>query len=68
MAQRLSQALADTASDDALATVLRAFPAAAQVYENLHYEQAGLCRHPLDQAMPAELTTRALLLRLQQRS
>jgi len=67
VALRLAQALADTPSDDALAAVLRAFPTAAQVYENVHYEQAGLCRHTLDQAMPAELKTRALLQRLQQR-
>ena len=68
VAQRLSQALADTASDDALATVLRAFPAAAQVYENMHYEQAGLCRQPLGQAMSAELQARDLLQRLRVRN
>lgn len=67
VAQRLSQTLAQTELDETLDAVLQAFPAAAQVYENLHYAQAGLCRHSLDQAMPAELATRALLQRLRPR-
>ena len=33
-------------------------PAAAALYENLHYGEAGLCRTPLDAAMRAELQAR----------
>ena len=38
-----------------LATLLADSPAAAALYENLHYGDAGLCRSPLDAAMRAEL-------------
>ncbi|MDO5692842.1 MAG: hypothetical protein Q4G70_10235 [Pseudomonadota bacterium] len=33
-------------------------PAAAALYENLHYGDAGLCRSPLDAAMRAEMAAR----------
>lgn len=33
-------------------------PAAATLYENLHYASAGLCRSPLECAVPAEQLTR----------
>ncbi len=33
-------------------------PAAATVYENMFYNEAGLCRSPLDAAMNAELMAR----------
>jgi hypothetical protein len=33
-------------------------PAAATVYENLHYAEAGLCHAPLDQAVAAEVAAR----------
>ncbi|WPB58581.1 hypothetical protein [Xylophilus sp. GOD-11R] len=49
------QSLPRDASTDAL---LIASPAAAIVYENLYYEQAGLCRTPLEPAMAAELAAR----------
>lgn len=44
--------------------ILQRSPAAAQVYENLHYAVAGLSRSPLDAATRAELDARALLARL----
>lgn len=64
VAQRLGQALAEAEGDEALPVVLDAFPAAAQVYENVHYAQAGLCRQRLSHAMSAELQARAVLQRL----
>ena len=39
----------------ALARLLDHYPAAAEVYENLQYAHAGLCRSGLDAAMAAEL-------------
>jgi len=37
-----------------LEAVLNAAPSVAELYENLHYEHAGLCRSPLDAAVQAE--------------
>ncbi len=59
--QQLQRQLADVAMDDALDKLLQAFPAASQVYENLHYEQAGLCRAPLERSLNAEMAASALL-------
>ena len=45
--------LADPGAEfDAL---LRLAPATAEVYENMCYDQAGLCRSPLEPALNAEL-------------
>lgn len=43
---------------ETLEPLLRASPAAAQVYENLHYAHAGLCRSNLELSLQAELTAR----------
>jgi hypothetical protein len=43
--------------------LLAVAPATAEVYENLHYEQAGLCRSPLEAALNAELAAGAALAR-----
>ncbi|MCW7539268.1 hypothetical protein OOT46_15595 [Aquabacterium sp. A7-Y] len=55
VAGRLSQALQELAGEPALEAVLSAFPAAAELYENLNYQHAGLCRSPLEAALNAEL-------------
>ena len=52
---RLTQALADADAHPGLQAVLDAHPAAAELYENLHYGHAGLCRSPLDAALSAEM-------------
>ena len=59
--RRLSDALAQSDSGAELDTVLAEFPAAAQLYENLHYAHAGLCRSPLDPALAAEMQARQWL-------
>ncbi len=41
-----------------LGALLDAHPAAAEVYENLHYDVAGLCRSSLDAATTAERLAR----------
>ena len=58
---QLKQQLQPLVMDDALDRLLLAFPAAATVYENLHYDQAGLCRAPLETALNAEMTASALI-------
>jgi hypothetical protein len=46
-----------------LQAVLAAYPAAAELYENLNYRHAGLCRSPLDSALSAELKARQVIER-----
>lgn len=65
---RLQRALADTLPEPALNAILGAFPAAAEVYENLHYPVSGLSRSPLDQSVDAEMLARKLLAEISQRS
>ena len=53
VAARLAEMLADRDID--WQPLLAQSPAAAALYENLHYADAGLCRSPLDEAMRAEM-------------
>lgn len=48
---------------DMLEPLLRASPAASEVYENMHYLHAGLCRSGLEPSLQAELLTRDALRR-----
>jgi hypothetical protein len=57
----LASELAVAPHDATLQAVLQACPSAAQLYENLHYQHAGLCRASLDAAMAAELAARAAI-------
>lgn len=52
--------LVEFLSDDSVdwQPLLDESPAAATVYENMFYNEAGLCRSPLDAAMNAELQAR----------
>jgi hypothetical protein len=50
-------------TDDGLRKLLDAFPSAAQLYENLNYQHAGLCRSPLDASLDAEQRARAVIER-----
>jgi hypothetical protein len=63
VAERLSQALSEAPAGEALDAVLRAFPSAAELYENVQYAHAGLCRQPLEAALNAELQARAAIAR-----
>ena len=51
---RLSAALQAAEPGSALDALLGLFPSAAELYENLHYAQAGLCRSPLEMSLNAE--------------
>lgn len=48
---------------EALTALLDTFPAAATVYENQRYAQAGLCRHPLESSLASEFKARELIAR-----
>ena len=58
LAVRLSAELNAVPHDAALEAVLAKLPAVAQLYENLNYQHAGLCRSPLDSALAAEVGAR----------
>jgi hypothetical protein len=62
--ERLSQALDEAPRGEALDALLHAMPAAAELYENLNYEHAGLCRSPLEASLNAELAARRLIGRV----
>jgi hypothetical protein len=45
----------------ALDALLLNFPAAAALYENQHYDMAGLCRSPLEASLNSELAARKVI-------
>lgn len=59
----LVQEFNDVTPDPALAALLDTHPAAAEVYENLNYQYAGLCRSALDVALDAEVKAREAIAR-----
>ena len=61
--QRLTEELGRAGDVDALDAVLEAHPAAAELYENMNYRHAGLCRSRLDVSMAAELSARDAIAR-----
>jgi len=65
VAERLAQALADTEVD--WNPLLAQSPTATEVYENLHYAEAGLCRSPLEAATTAEVAAREAIERARRR-
>lgn len=64
LVRQLAGLLAKDLPAAAREAILRRSPAAAQLYENLHYPVAGLSRSPLEAATRAELAARELLERL----
>lgn len=63
--EHLTQELAQVEPGEDLHVLLDSFPAAAELYENLHYAHAGLCRSPLDASLAAELRARSMIQRAQ---
>ena len=57
----LASELAVAPQDQGLQAVLQACPSAAELYENLNYQHAGLCRTSLDTSMAAEAAARAAI-------
>jgi len=54
--------------DAGLEAVLESFPATAELYENLNYQHAGLCRSPLEPALSAELGARSVIAGVRSRA
>jgi len=64
LVQRLQAMLEQGLPADALEAILRAHPAAAEVYENLHYQLAGLSRSSLERSAASEVIARQILARI----
>src|SRR5687767_5981854 len=60
----LSKELSAAEPGEDLDVLLATFPATAELYENLQYAHAGLCRSPLDASLQAELRTQDVIRRL----
>ncbi len=58
LVQHLSRLLDSLAPGPGLDALLTTFPAAAALYENVRYDQAGLCRSPLEASLATELQAR----------
>jgi hypothetical protein len=65
---QLQAALEEGLPTDALNAVLSAYPAAGEVYENMHYAVSGLSRSTLDRSVASEMATSQLLARFAARS
>ena len=63
---RLSDALRDLGGSQGIDAILDGYPSAAELYENLQYQHAGLCRTPLDSALSAEQLARQWITQAQQ--
>lgn len=66
--KHLARELAIAPHDHRLETLLEGFPGASEIYENLHYAHAGLCRSPIEQSLPAELDAREMIASVQRRA
>ena len=64
LVSQLQSALAEAMPVDALRSILHAHPAAAEVYENLHYAHAGLSLASLELSVTSELLARQELARI----
>jgi hypothetical protein len=59
----LGAMLAAVEPSPTLDALLSAAPATAELYENIHYLQAGLCRHPAAPAHTAETAAQAAIVK-----
>lgn len=67
LVRQLGVALSQEMPDDALQAILGAHPAAAEVYENLHYAESGLSRSSLERSVGSELLASQVLARAARR-
>ena len=65
---QLQAALDDGLPNDALNAVLSAYPAAGEVYENMHYAVSGLSRTTLDRSVASEMAASQFLAKLTAKS
>ena len=68
LVRQLGVALSQEVPDEALQAVLGAHPAAAEVYENLHYAESGLSRSSLERSVGSEMQASQLIARAARRS
>ena len=68
LVRQLGVALQQEMPDDALQAVLGAHPAAAVIYENLHYAQSGLLLATLDRSVNSELLAQQALAKAARRA
>ena len=68
LVRQLGVALSQEMPDEALQAVLGAHPAAAEVYENLHYAESGLSRSSLERSVSSEMLASQVLARAARRS
>ena len=62
----ITTALREHPRDTALESLLAAVPELAELYENINYEHAGLCRSPLEAGVRAEQMAHAAIAAAQQ--
>ena len=67
LVHQLGVALSQEMPDDALQAVLGAHPAAAEVYENLHYAESGLSRSSLERSVSSEMLASQAIARAARR-
>ena len=58
----------DDLPEDALRAVMRACPASATLYENMHYDRSGLSQSPLDAAVASETAAADFIAALRARA
>lgn len=61
--RHLAEEFEELQSEPGLTRLLDAFPSAAELYENLNYRHAGLCRSPLELSLASEQQALALIRR-----
>ena len=66
LVHQVQSLLVEAPLDQHLQRLLNAAPHTAELYENLRYELAGLCRSPLEQSLGAELAARAAIAHARQ--
>jgi hypothetical protein len=66
--RHLQEEFEELGADASLSSLLDAFPSAAELYENLNYRHAGLCRSPLDRSLDAEQQARKAIERAMRRT
>jgi hypothetical protein len=64
LVRRIQEALGAPLPGPALQAILKAHPATAVIYENLHYETSGLSRSSLERSVATEMLATQLLHRI----
>lgn len=68
LVEQLKEALEFELPAHALEQILTAFPAAGELYENLHYARSGLSRTSLDRSVASETLAKRVLERFATRA